>query len=516
MPRLVMVVTLLAALAGAQQPSREAINAWLEARRGPAGPRRLAASETMAAFSHASNVPRLLDALQRNGKEITDVEEEIDKLERKRELFAKASMKPSLDDRQTKLLNAELERVDTDVSFRRRQMHDLLRECRVLRIGYKKSLETVPADERGGVMKRLLRDAASSAIRYPARRQLLKLLAVIPNDEARAVLERVLQRDRDPYVRSAAADALGDHGSPKCESALTAGLEDKFAIVRAACMASLRVVGGKQAVGALIDRIPSETGRLRQDAILILRHLTGVTFHDNVVLWKEWWEGERGHYQRPGNGGKRVDPRIRKRDLLADGNGQGFYGLRFRSHALVYLIDVSGSMNEKVRGGGTTGVGSPDETKLTRAKRELVRSLKALPSGMMVNVVAYSDGLQPYAEGMIKLDAGNRRGLIAWAKALRADGKTNIYAALRSVFDTARGRRQRAAPEMTLDTVVLLTDGIPTAGRVQDSDLIASEGERMNDRARVVVHTVGVGPGHDAELLKRLSGESQGVYMRAR
>lgn len=514
---LVMLLALLVAL-GAQEPSREVVGEWTEARRGVAGARRLAASEALAEYAHVSNVPRFLKALEETGAEVVDVEKQLEKLEKKRTKFATAYEKAEKRGDSSKVLEAkdDLERVDADMSFRRRQIRDLFRECRVLRLGYKKSLDTVPAEERTKMVNALLRRARSSGSPYPVRRQLMKLLAVMPGDDTEAVLATILAKDRDPHVRSAAADALGDQGRIESEPVLVAGLKDKFAVVRAACIASLRVVGGKAAVDALIDRVPLEKGRLLQDVILVLRHLTGVTYHDNVVLWKEWWEGQRPSYKRPEGRGKRVDPRVRKRDLLADGNGEGFYGLRFRSQALVYLIDVSGSMNERVRAAGTTGFGGDDETKLARAKRELVRSLTGLPSEMMVNVVAYSDGLRPYAPGMIKLDAKNRRGLIAWVKALRATGKTNIYDALEFVLDEARGRRGRPSREMIVDTVVLLTDGLPTAGRVQDSDLIASEVERMNDRTRVVVHTVGVGPDHDAELLKRLSVESQGVYVRAR
>ena len=518
MPRLLFIIALLGAPIGAQEPPRETVNAWLEARQGPPGPGRLAATEALTSFAHASNLPRILTALEGNGRAVVATEAELEKLENARPRLARAHAAADKSGNRAKAAQAtlELERLDADMMFRRRQLRDVFIECRALRIGYTKSLNAFPPEERRAPMQSLLRRAGDRAAPYPIRRQLMKLLAVIPNEASRAVLEAILTDDRLPHVRTAAADALGDHGAIESESALTAGLGDKYAVVRAACIASLRVVGGKRAVEALIGRISVEKGRLLQDCILALRHLTGVTFHDNAVLWQQWWERESKHYKRPGKGGKRVDRRLRKREQFADGNGPGFYGLRFTSHALVYLIDVSGSMNERVRGAGTTGAGSPDETKLTRAKRELVRALKALPSGIMVNVIAYSDGLSLYSDEMVKLDAKNRRGLVAWAGALRAEGKTNIYDALASVLDHAKGRRGRASPEMTVDTMVLLTDGLPTAGRVQDSELIASEVERLNDRTRIVLHTIGLGPDHDAVLLKRLSAESHGVYIRAR
>jgi Mg-chelatase subunit ChlD len=135
---------------------------------------------------------------------------------------------------------------------------------------------------------------------------------------------------------------------------------------------------------------------------------------------------------------------------------------------------------------------------------------------MKINIIAYSNGLRPYHPRMVKLDDITRRGIIAWVKTLRAHGKTNIYDAVEMVLLEARGRRGRPSKAMIVDTVMLLTDGQPTAGKVQASDLICSEVARLNEQTRIVIHTVGIGPDHDARLLKRLSAESQGVYVRAR
>ena len=97
-----------------------------------------------------------------------------------------------------------------------------------------------------------------------------------------------------------------------------------------------------------------------------------------------------------------------------------------------------------------------------------------------MNVVAYATDLAPYSPEMVKLTDGNRRAMIAWVRMLRADGKTNIFDALQFVFDEARGRRGRPSKAMIVDTILLLTDGLPTAGRVQDSELIASAPDRSD------------------------------------
>jgi len=498
------------------QPPEAVIVAFDEARRGVPGPARLDIIDGFLETPHVTSLPRLLSALIANGGAVVQLEKQIANIEAKRDKVA-ATARRREEKRGVKWEKAaeQLELHDSDLRFRRRQIRDLFKECRLLRRGYRACFDKGTVEEREQHVQALLRRAGGRDP-YPIRRQVLRLLSHIDDPRISQALETALTKDRDPYVRGAAADALGDRGRPESEPALILGLGDDYAVVRAAVVSSLRVVGGASAVEGLIERLPHESGRLLQDVTLALRHLTGVSYHDNVTLWREWWAKEKPRYRRARKGGKKIGRDIKKRDLLADGNGQGFYGLRFRSHALVYLIDTSGSMAEKVRGAGTTGVGSEDETKLDRAKRELIRSLKALPSGIMVNVVAYSGVLNPYAREMVKLTDGNRRAMISWARMLHANGKTNIYDALALVFDQARGKRGRPSKAMIVDTILLLTDGLPTAGRVQDSALIVSEVARMNDRSRIVIHTVGVGPDHDAELLEELSDGSQGVYIKAR
>lgn len=510
-------VTLALLTSGAfAQPSKEAVAGFINSRGDEPGPARLDAIEAYLETPHISSLPRLLQALEDNGGRVVKLEKEIAKIEARRDKAAATARKhESKKGPRWEKAVEQLETHDSDLRFRRRQIRDLFKECRALREGYRKCYERGAAEERDQHLKVLIR-RASGRDPYPVRRQLIRLLAHVPTERTAEVLEKILLNDRDPFVRGAAADAIGDQGRPESEPALVKALADEYAVVRAAVVSSLRVIGSADSVEGLIERLPLEKGRLLQDVIMALRHLTGVNYHDNVTLWREWWAREKPLYRRAHPRGKKVDKKLRKRDLLADGNGNGFYGLRFRSHALVYLIDTSGSMAERVRAAGTTGPGGEDETKLDRAKRELIKSLKGLPSGIDVNVVAYSTDLNPYSQDMVKLTDGNRRAMIAWVRMLRAEGKTNIFDALAFVFDEASGRRGRPSKAMIVDTILLLTDGLPTAGRVQDSELIASEVARMNDRARIVVHTIGVGPDHDVELLKQLADESQGVYIRAR
>jgi uncharacterized protein YegL len=84
-------------------------------------------------------------------------------------------------------------------------------------------------------------------------------------------------------------------------------------------------------------------------------------------------------------------------------------------------------------------------------------------------------------------------------KGLTAGGATNLFDAL-----------ERAHADPLVDTIYLLTDGAPTAGKLRDPDAIVAEVQRWHRTRRVTIHTIAVGM--DGALLKRLSALSGGQH----
>jgi uncharacterized protein with von Willebrand factor type A (vWA) domain len=84
-------------------------------------------------------------------------------------------------------------------------------------------------------------------------------------------------------------------------------------------------------------------------------------------------------------------------------------------------------------------------------------------------------------------------------KVLRPAGGTNIYDALELAYRDA-----------AVDTIYLLTDGDPTAGKVVDPGIVGDEVRRWNLRRQVVIHSIAVG--QESPLLRRIATESGGVY----
>ena len=118
-----------------------------------------------------------------------------------------------------------------------------------------------------------------------------------------------------------------------------------------------------------------------------------------------------------------------------------FYGeeVDAASDSIVYVIDISGSMNVDGR--------------LQRARAELIQSVSGLASSLTFNVIAYSDTLYPFSPGRIPATPENKQALSAWINGYNAHGWTATGPAC-----------ARALADRGNLSVVLLTDGLPNYG----------------------------------------------------
>ncbi|MDH3590990.1 MAG: hypothetical protein OER88_03875, partial [Planctomycetota bacterium] len=100
-----------------------------------------------------------------------------------------------------------------------------------------------------------------------------------------------------------------------------------------------------------------------------------------------------------------------------------------------------------------------------------------------------------------KLVAGKSKTARRWLEKQPAKGGGAIYDALAAAL---------ADPEV--DTIYLLSDGVPSYGTIKRSWRVRQEIERANRWRRVVIHTILLGKrGTDVEFMKRLALENGGV-----
>ena len=235
-----------------------------------------------------------------------------------------------------------------------------------------------------------------------------------------------------------------------------------------------------------------------------LRKVTGLTHGDEAEAWLAWWNTDGSDFKTEAEKQLEEDPAA----AAADKNvGTRFYGIRTYSKRIVFVLDISGSMNEPTDTGET-------ETKIEVAKKELTQAIASLPADALFDIIFYSTGVEVWQKNLVEADAKAKKAAKTYVAEKEAGGGTNIHEPLLRAFDLAgRGSRDKEYGEVAVDTIFFLSDGQPTAGRITDPEDILREVQAANKLRKVQIHTVGVGRGHHAVFMRVLAESSGGQYI---
>ncbi|HEX5136278.1 MAG TPA: HEAT repeat domain-containing protein [Planctomycetota bacterium] len=305
---------------------------------------------------------------------------------------------------------------------------------------------------------------------------------------ARFVADRLASADGND--RLAAVDCIVESGDPAAAPLLAGRLADPMWQVRLAAAHGLGVVRAGDSVPALIAALGKEERlRVRKTIGESLFRLTGEDFGEMKDLWERWWR-ERGE----GFVMAAKAPE-RKEAPLGDGERRTvatFYGVPVDSDRVVFVLDISSSM-----GGADFGQGT---TELERAVKETLRVVKALPPSAKANVIVFETEVRRWKKGLTTLSAGARKTLEEFLGEQKPAGSTNLYDALES-----------ALLMKDVETIYLLSDGDPTAGRITDHDEILEAVRRLNRETRAAVHCVSLGG--ESRLLRHIAEATMGTYV---
>ncbi len=142
--------------------------------------------------------------------------------------------------------------------------------------------------------------------------------------------------------------------------------------------------------------------------------------------------------------------------------------------------------------------GSMEGEKLTQAKDALRYVLQHLNAEDRFNVVAFSSNVRTYARKL--QPASEAPQAIAWIADLEAMGGTNIYLAL------SEGLRQTSPERTTI--LIFLTDGLPTEGIVEEEVLLTTLQREAPNSARIF--PFGVGYDVNTLLLDQIAAHHKG------
>ncbi|MEW6072539.1 MAG: HEAT repeat domain-containing protein [Planctomycetota bacterium] len=332
-----------------------------------------------------------------------------------------------------------------------------------------------------------------------------------------ATLHDLLAAAEDPLPRAAVIDALAAQGDRTVEGDLARiHLQDESWHVRSRAAAALAALRSRAAIPVLIERLAAEEGRVRTDIEAALRSLTGKAFGTNVEAWRDWWRAEGEGFVVPAE-----EPVAAKGLDAAEALGVTFFGIRTESQRVLFLLDVSGSMDFSMvpRDNPTDDPGRPfdlpragEDSRLDVAKRELVKALGGIHDGGRFDLVLYASDVWCWKGDLVEMSAAVRSDTLRFVAGVRAVGGTNIYGALARAFDIAGTKAGEEWCAPAVDTFFLLTDGRPSMGLVTDADAILAYVRERNRSAGIVLHAIGLSGAQDAYLLDSLAAQNGGVY----
>jgi len=166
------------------------------------------------------------------------------------------------------------------------------------------------------------------------------------------------------------------------------------------------------------------------------------------------------------------------------GIGAGFFGTKGAGKSFIYIVDMSGSMYGD---------------RFTRAKAELVKSIKRLNPEQKFYVFFFNDRTFPLfeprpAKGMVPATKANVERASRWIGLRRAESTTNPNYALQQAL------------EMKPEVIFLLTDG------ELDEPEAVRQMIRKNNKSNVVIHTIAFENPEGGLTLEAIAKENNGVY----
>ena len=359
--------------------------------------------------------------------------------------------------------------------------------------------------ETAGIRKLIRKMKAAKE--WTIRAGLAEALGGSDNEQVEPALIAQLKKDKDIGVRVAILDSLAER-TPLSDAALEA-IGDVVANgtawqTRYTAAKAIEKQKAKKAVPHLIAALKTAEGRLKWEINDILKRMTGADKHGDHDAWDGWWRanGEAwlaGSFtEKSKEGGKAVATAT-------------FYDIPIKSNRLVFILDRSGSMREPSRWKekATVGTGGADvdhgvklegKRKIDVARYNLKKALVMLLARSKItkrpvefNVMFYNQQVVPMSRKLVTLDKSSLRKAFAFIDRLAPNGGTNIHDALERGFSYAAKGADSALSEKGIDTIFLLSDGMPTVGQITETREILKKFARNNKLAKVVINTVYVG-----------------------
>jgi|GEM_PF-721793 len=315
-----------------------------------------------------------------------------------------------------------------------------------------------------------------------------------------------MSEDKDLATRQGAARALGELRSPEAiERLFVLFAEDDDWRVRYEALKAIEKLRLPESLGLLVGRIEHETLRMRDEISFALRMLTGVSIATN--RWVQWYADHGEGFELPtfDEAVAAEDERRKSRAASGGGTTTGFFDLQIVSDRVIFICDMSSSMEEPAKevprtGGSVVSSGRDAMTRFNVAKLQLLAVLKEIPDDTLFNVLFFSHVLEPFNKRMQRMKRSTRAKAMKWVRDQFPNGSTNVWDAILTAY-----------LEPSVDTIYLLTDGHPTDGAITDTAEIRERVKHWNATRHITIHSISLG--RYSPLLEGLAQDSGGSYV---
>jgi hypothetical protein len=272
-------------------------------------------------------------------------------------------------------------------------------------------------------------------------------------------------------------------------------VSDPHPVERRAAVDSQLAQRQKASKPVLIERLASESRRMRDHVRQAQGALTGLDHGDRPLRWRAWWESEGEDFELPAAEVARALQSERQTAREENPTRAVFYGIPLASDRLTFVLDISGSMSALVADG--------KQMRIDVLRSEVVKALEGMAPETRFNLIFFSSNTDAWSERLVKLDARTLAEAKGFVGRQGAGGGTALYDAVLEALE-----------DEEIDTLVILSDGEPTEGKLVDPLEIVEDLRARNRLRGVVFHTVAVGGG--SGLLRELSAMSGGIHHVAR
>ena len=342
--------------------------------------------------------------------------------------------------------------------------------------------------------------------------------------------------DKEVAVRCAALDGLARLGSRTVVEPSIAALGDPVWQVRVTAIQALGTVRDQRSIGPLVARMQVEEGRLVADIGAALAELTGRNYGQRKDGWKSFWDTFADRFEMPSD--EKIAEMKRAKKLQAEAytppGSVSYHGIQTPSRRILFVIDVSGSMeNEVIERERFEDGEYPSMTRIDIVKTELARTIEGLEDYVEFNVMSFATEVDTWKKGLVRANVLNKSSAKDWVMKLEAiggssneelaraglvgaanmeAGKTNTFGALMEALGAAGTGIRDEEYEVAVDTIFFLSDGRPSTGKFVDTEDILREVLEANELRKIVLHTIAIGE-FQKNFMKRLAEKSGGVFV---